>query len=217
MSELIKYIRRTVGVLADLQAVWTFILPALLAALSGYDGYMRDGFAWGLFIAAGVFAFLTVAWVIIRESYRANRLEHKLGVSGIGMVQQPSGTDGFSLFRPIVTLQSSASFEIQFELTRADFDFAGIKTGLSITGLKGVIAPRDLTNLVIPPATGYPPLQPGKCLIEVKYGRAGETLTHQLTTRLECSATHSSPQTQEPVDLMMVRNIDTLSYSRVKA
>lgn len=217
MGALFRLLRQAVGVLGDVQAIWAVVPAGLLAVLSGYSGYLSDGLGWGIFIASGVFAFIVTGGVIIRENYRANRLEHKLNVSGIGIVQHPSGEEDVSFFRPIVTLQSTAGFDMQFELTRADFNFVGTKTGLDISVLKGVIAPRDSAHLNIPAAKGYAPLQPGKCVVEVKYGRAGEPLTHLFSTKLECTPTRPSSHTLEPVDLMMVRNIDTLSYSRVRA
>ncbi len=106
---------------------------------------------------------------------------------------------------------------MQFELTRADFNFVGTKTGLDIAVLKGVIAPRDSAHMNIPAAKGYAPLQPGKCVVEVKYGRAGGPLTHVFSSKMECTPTRPSSYALEAVDLMIVRNIDTLSYSRIKA
>ena len=217
MGALFRLFRQAAGVLGDVQAIWAIIPAGMLAALSGYSGYLSDGLGWGIFIASGVFAFIVTGGVIIRENYRANRLEHKLNVSGIGVVQHPSGEENISYFRPVVTLQNTAGFDIQFELTRADFNFVGTKTGLDITVLKGVAAPRDSVHLSIPAAKGYAPLQPGKCVVEVKYGRVGEPLTHMFHTKLECNPTRPTSHTEEVVDLMVVRNIDTLSYSRVRA
>ena len=218
MGAIFRFIRRAISLVGDVQAIWAVVPAGMLAGLSGYSGYLRDGLGWGIFIASGVFAFITLGGVIIRENYRANRLEHKLNVSGIGVVQHPAtGEDGISFFRPLVTLQSTAGFDMQFELTRADFNFAGTKTGLDIATLKGVIAPRDSANLTIPSAKGFAPLATGKCIVEVRYGRAGEPLTHLLSTKLECAPTHPSPHTLGPVDLMVVRNIDALNYSRIKA
>lgn len=212
MGRFVRLVGRIFGWLGNIQAVYAIVPAGALSAVSGVAGYLSDGLGWGLFMASGVFVFVALGITLMRESYRANRLEHKLTVTDV-WVQQFAN---ILLFRPKFVIHNSANFELFFEVITVDYVFGKCKGGLDPTvALSGLLSPHESTTILVPSAQGELPFPQGRVLIKIKYGREKDQLVETVSTVLECHPLTTIPQEHEG-DMPMSRLVQTLDYTPVK-
>ncbi len=207
-----KAFGRLLGWLGNIQAVYALIPASLLSAVSGISGYLTNGLGWALFMASGVFVFVALGITLMRESYRANRLEHKITVTAVNVQQYAN----ILLFRPSFTLVNNASFELFFEVVTADYVFGSSKGGLDTTvPLRGLLSAHEGTSILIPAASGTLPFNGGRILIGVNYGREKDRYEYSLTTTLQCATLTVFPQESDG-DMPTSRLVQSLEYAPIK-
>jgi hypothetical protein len=218
MRSVLQWLRRLVGWLGDYQAITTFLPGGILAAIGGGSSYLANlGLHWIIFLSSGIFCFVTLALFVVRESSRANRLEHKLNITAVNVEQIPNGP-GNALYRPSFILANSAHFEIFYRLERADYSFNGLTRVAPdpTISVGGLIAPRDTGTIVLNGANG-PGIPPrGRLIVDVHYGREKDTLTHSFRTTLDISSMTVLDPSQHGAHMIM-RNVDRLDYEKLKA
>lgn len=212
MRKFARFVSDVLSWIGNFQTLVGLLPAGVLSVVGGLSTYSTQGLGWGLFVATGIVAFLTFSYVIVRESYRANRLQHKLNISAVAM--QQLGRDGSEVvFRPNFFLQNDANFEIFFELRSADYTFGSMRGSLDPTvPLRGLLAAKSGTGIVVPAMKGPHPLPQGRISISVAYGREKDEYTHLFVTNLECNALSIVPEEQAGI-IDMTRLVRSLDYS----
>lgn len=219
MGRIWGWIKRAIGWLGDYQAVAAILPGGLLAVIGGVSTYLADlGLHWIIFLTSGIFCFVTLGYTVARESWRANRLEHKLTVSGFSLEQVPLEA-GEGLYRPSFALHNMAGFEIFYVLHRADYSVTNVGSSNpdpTIT-INGLLAGKDTIPVTLSAVRGAPGIAPsGRLVLDIHYGRERGVLTHSFRTTLTFVSLSAFPAGQGGLHTVL-RNVESIDYIKLKA